>query len=84
MNKHQYGFDIMNWRTGKTRVKSFWGYGETDEACKKDALMQARQYAASLSDAEYQKAYDKARAKNDYPPSSESYRFQVVGHTRWK
>ena len=82
--KHQYGFAIMNYRTGGCRRKSFWGIGLTEADCKKEAARQAHQYAESLTEQAYQKAYNKARSRGDYAPSYDSYRFQVVGCSLWK
>ena len=84
MEKHQYGFAILNYRTGGVKRKSFWGIGSTEADCKKEAGRQAQQYAESLTEQAYQKARDKARSRGDYAPSFESYRFQVVGCSLWK
>ena len=82
MERHQYGFAIMNGNTGGCRRKSFWGKGETEEECKKDARRQADKYASKLTD----QAYEKACRKNDCYglPSRSSYKFQVVGCMLWK
>lgn len=82
MDKQQYGFDILNTRTGGCRCKSFWGSGDSDEACKADALRQARAYAEQLTDKDYQKA--RMRDCSGYAPSRSSYEYQVVGSTRWR
>lgn len=85
MEKHQYGFAIMNWSTGRDRRKSFWGTGATEEDCRKDANRQANAYAARLSDEAYEKAKMKRRMRGDhYAPSRESYKFGVVGCSLWK
>ena len=34
MERHQYGFAVMNWNTGRDRCKSLWGTGETEEETK--------------------------------------------------
>ena len=59
--KHQYGFAIMNCRTGGCRRKAFWGIGPTEPDCKKEAARQAHEYAKQLSEQAYQKAYQKQR-----------------------
>lgn len=82
MEKHQYGFAIMNFRTGGTRRKSFWGKGTTEADCKKDALSQANSYAEQLTDQAYDKACRKDRS--GYRPSRSSYEFQVVGCSLWQ
>lgn len=82
MEKHQYGFAVMNGCTGGIRRKSFWGVGATEEDCKKDAYAQARQYADQLTD----EAYDKAcrRDRSGYKPSRCSYTFRIVGCSLWQ
>lgn len=82
MEKHQYGFAIMNLRTGGIKRKSFWATGNTEDECKK----KARQMAESYARAEAEKDYQKAQAKNrsPYALSRESYEFQVVGCSLWK
>ena len=50
MERHQYGFAVLNDCTGGIRRKSFWGTGATEPLCKENAIAQARQYAAQLSD----------------------------------
>lgn len=82
MEKHQYGFAIMNFRTGGARRKSFWGTGATEADCKKDALSQANAYANQLTDQAYEKACRKDRSR--YHPSRSSYEFQVVGCSLWQ
>jgi hypothetical protein len=82
MEKHQYGFAVMNFRTGGTTRKSFWGRGVTEEECKKDALRQANAYAEQKTDEAYRKAC--MRDRSGYRPSSSSYEFQVVGCSLWK
>lgn len=89
MEKHQYGFAIMNWNTGRDRCYSFWGTGTTEEECKKDACRQADAKASQLSEEAYQKAREKAERKANGSrmyglPSRESYRFGVVGCLLWK
>lgn len=84
MEKHQYGFAVMNWRTGNDRRKSFWGTGETEEDCKKDARRQANAYAEQLSEKAYQKAREQAIRKGEYLPSRECYKFGVTGCSLWK
>lgn len=87
MEKHQYGFAIMNWNTGRDRCYSFWGTGATEEECKKDARRQADAKASQLSEEAYQKARNKVLARGNRSlglPSHESYRFGVVGCTLWK
>lgn len=81
MERHQYGFAIMNGCTGGCRRKSFWGTGATEEECKKNARCQAEAYASQLTD----KAYAKACNKSGYGrPSRSSYEFQVVGCSLWQ
>lgn len=82
MERHQYGFAVMNGCTGGCRSKSFWGTGATEEECKKNALRQAEAYASQLTD----KAYAKACNKNSGygRPSRSSYEFQVVGCSLWQ
>ena len=82
MERHQYGFAVMNGCTGGCRRKSFWGTGATEEECKKDARNQAETYASQLTD----QAYEKACRKNcGYGlPSRSSYKFQVVGCSLWQ
>lgn len=82
MIKQQYGFDILNTRTGGCRCKSFWGFGDNEEACKADALRQARAYAEQLTEKDYQKA--KMRNRSGYAPSRSSYQYEVVGNTCWR
>lgn len=82
MEKHQYGFAVMNFRTGGSRKKSFWGHGINEEACKKDALSQANAYASKLTDEAYAKACRKDRGPGR--PSRSSYEFQVVGCSLWQ
>ena len=85
MEKHQYGFAIMNWRTGGAKRKSFWGTGATEEECRKDAAAQAKSYADRLSNEAYEKAKMKGRMRGDhYAPSRSSYEFGVVGCSLWK
>ena len=85
MERHQYGFAIMNWNTGRDRRKSFWGVGETEEDCRKDAKKQADAYASRLGDEAYEKAKMKGRMRGDhYAPSRESYKFGVVGCSLWQ
>ena len=85
MIKHQYGFAVMNWNTGRDRCKSFWGTGTTEEECRADARRQANAYADRLSDEAYEKAKMKGRMRGDcYAPSRDSYRFGIVGCTLWK
>ena len=82
MEKHQYGFAILNGCTGGTRRISFWGSGSTEDECKKAALSQAKAYAEKLTD----QAYDKAcrRERSNYRPSRSSYKFEVVGCSLWQ
>ena len=82
MEKHQYGFAVMNFRTGGCTRKSFWGLGANEEECRKDALRLANAYADQKTDEAYRKAC--ARDKSGYRPSRSSYEFQVVGCTLWK
>lgn len=82
MQKHQYGFGVMNGNTGGIRRKSFWGVGATEEECRKDASSQAKQYAEQLTDQAYDKAY--RRDRSGYKPSRCSYQFRVVGCTLWQ
>ena len=81
MERHQYGFAVMNGCTGGCRRKSFWGTGATEEECKKNARRQAEAYTSQLTD----KAYAKACSKSGYGrPSRSSYEFQVVGCSLWQ
>lgn len=80
--QHQYGFDIMNFRTGGSKCKSFWGRGATEDECLKDALRQAKQYAEQLTDKDYERA--RMRNREMYAPSRSSYEHRVVGHTLWR
>ena len=82
MERHQYGFAVMNGCTGGCRRKSFWGTGTTEEECKKDAFRQAKSYASRLTDQAYEKACSKNRGYGH--PSRSSYEFQVVGCSLWK
>lgn len=82
MERHQYGFAVMNGCTGGCRRKSFWGTGDTEEECKKDAFRQAKSYASRLTDQAYEKACSKNRGYGR--PSRSSYEFQVVGCSLWK
>lgn len=82
MEKHQYGFAVMNFRTGGTTRKSFWGRGVNEEDCRKDALRQANAYAEQKTDEAYRKAC--MRDRSGYRPSRSSYEFQVVGCSLWK
>lgn len=82
MEKHQYGFAILNSRTGGCRRISFWGSGATENECKQAAICQAKAYAEKLSDQAYEKACQKERS--NYRPSRSSYGFQVVGCSLWK
>ena len=82
MIKQQYGFDILNTRTGGCRCKSFWGFGDNEEACKADALRQAQAYAEQLTEKDYQKA--RMHNRSGYAPSRSSYQYEVVGNTRWR
>ena len=82
MERHQYGFGVMNGNTGGIRRKSFWGTGATEEECRKDASRQAKAYAERLTDQAYEKACQ--RDRSGYKPSRCSYRFQVVGCTLWQ
>lgn len=82
MEKHQYGFAVMNGNTGGIRRKAFWGSGETEEDCKKAAREQAVTYASKLTDESYEKACRKCGY--GYRPSRESYKFTIVGCTMWK
>lgn len=84
MERHQYGFAVMNGCTGGIRRKSFWGSGATEAECKSDAAAQARRYAEQLSDQAYEKERMRCRMRGDYAPSRDSYRFQVVGCSLWK
>jgi hypothetical protein len=82
IEKHQYGFAIMNDYTGNIRRKSFWGKGETEEECKLEARRQADAYAAKLADQSYEKACRKNTERG--LPSRSSYTFTVVGQCKWK
>ena len=82
MERHQYGFAVMNGCTGGCRRKSFWGTGATEAECKKDAFRQAKSYASRLTDQAYEKACSKNRGYGR--PSRSSYEFQVVGCSLWK
>ena len=82
MERHQYGFAVMNGCTGGCRRKSFWGTGATEEECKKDAFRQAKSYASRLTDQAYEKACSKNRGYGR--ASRSSYEFQVVGCSLWK
>lgn len=85
MEKHQYGFSFMNGNTGGCRTKSFWGNGATEEECKKSAWEHAKVYNESLTDAAYNKACNKAVRIGEYGmPSRESYKFQIVGCSKWQ
>lgn len=82
MERHQYGFAVMNGCTGGCRRKSFWGTGATEEECKKNARRQAEAYASKLTDQAYAKACSKNRGSG--LPSRSSYEFQVVGCSLWQ
>lgn len=82
MEKHQYGFAVLNGCTGGCRRKAFWGSGATEEECRKDAFSQAKRYAEQLTDQAYEKAC--RRERSNYRPSRSSYKFQVVGCTLWQ
>lgn len=82
MERHQYGFGVMNGNTGGIRRKSFWGVGATEEECKKDARHQAEAYASQLTNQAYEKACSKNRGYGR--PSRSSYEFQVVGCSLWQ
>ena len=82
MERHQYGFAVMNGCTRACRRKSFWGTGATEEECKKNALRQAEAYASQLTDKAYGKACNKRCGYGR--PSRSSYEFQVVGCSLWK
>lgn len=82
MEKHQYGFAIMNTRTGGIRRKSFWGSGKDENECRMNARKQANAYAKKLSDEAYEKACRKETS--GYLPSRSSYQFQVVGSQLWQ
>ena len=82
MERHQYGFAVMNGCIGGCRRKSFWGTGATEEECKKNALRQAEAYASQLTDKAYGKACNKRCGYGR--PSRSSYEFQVVGCSLWK
>ena len=82
MEKHQYGFAIMNTRTGAIRRKSFWGSGKDENECKINARKQANAYAAKLGAEAYERACRKETS--GYLPSKSSYEFQVVGCMLWK
>ena len=82
MERHQYGFAIMNGCTGGCRRKSFWGTGATKEECKKNARHQAEAYASHLTDKTYAKACNKNSGYGR--PSRSSYEFQVVGCSLWQ
>ena len=85
MEKHQYGFAVLNGCTGGCRRKSFWGRGSTEEECRHDAFQQAIAYAEKLSDQAYEKERMRLRMRGaGYAPSRESYKFQVVGCSLWK
>ena len=85
MERHQYGFAVLNGNTGGCRRKSFWGTGTSEEECRKDAAHQARAYAERLSDQAYEKEKERGRRRGDcYAPSRECYKFQVVGCSLWK
>ena len=82
MEKHQYGFAVMNCRTGGIRRKSFWGSGANEAECKDNARSQANAYASRLSN----EAYDKACRSNRGLglPSRSSYEFQIVSCSLWQ
>ena len=82
MEKHQYGFGVMNGNTGGIRRKAFWGYGASEPECKADAYRQARSYAEKLTDQAYEKACQ--RDRSGYKPSRCNYQFKVVGCTLWQ
>lgn len=82
MEKHQFGFSVMNGNTGGCRRISFWGNGETEDECKKDAIRQAKDYAERLTDQAYEKAC--RRERSHYKPSRSSYEFQIVGCSLWR
>lgn len=82
MEKHQYGFGIMNTATGGIRRKSFWGSGKDENECKINASNQAIAYSNKLSDEAYERVCRKETS--GYLPSRSSYKFQVVGCTLWK
>lgn len=82
MEKHQYNFSIMNFRTGKSRCKTFWGIGKDENECRIEARKQAKAYASKLTDEAYNKAC--LKEKSNYLPSRSSYEFDVVGCTLMK
>ena len=82
MERHQYGFAVMNSCTGGCRRKSFWGTGATEDERKKNASHQAKTYASQLTDQAYEKACSKNRGYGR--PSRSSYEFQVVGCSLWQ
>ncbi len=82
MEKHQYGFAIMNCRTGVIKKKVFWATGNTEDECRKAARVMAKQYAQEQSDAYYEK--EQQKNNSNYKLCRESYEFQVVGCSLWQ
>ena len=82
MEKHQYGFAIMNCRTGGIKRKTFWSTGESEEECRESARKMAREYARQQAEMSYEKA--EAKNRSNYKLSRESYQFQVVGCSLWQ
>lgn len=82
MEKHQYGFAIMNCATGGIKRKSFWATGEDEATCRAKAREMAHAYAAAQAEAYYQKV--ESRNRSGYRLSPSSYEFQVVGCSLWQ
>jgi len=81
--KHQYGFSFMRQDTGGQKVHSFWGYGDSEESCKQNAIEKARQFKESYE----REINDKIRAKSErrgerYAPSHVGV--QIVGCSLWR
>ena len=82
MMKHQYGFALMNDHTGGQKRISFWGEGETEEECRKDAFVKARAKCRDLAEEYYSRQQAKNRSR--YALCRESYTFSVAGCSLWK
>jgi hypothetical protein len=82
MEKHQFGFALMNDSTGGQRRISFWGVGENVEECRKNAMAKAKAKCADLAEAYYQR--QEAKNRSCYRLSRSSYTFSVVGCSLWQ
>ena len=82
VQKHRYGFGVMNDHTGGIRCKTFWGHGATEPECKADAYRQALSYTEKLTDQAYEKACQ--RDRSGCKPPRWSYQFNVIGCTLWQ